>query len=79
MPATRSQTPFVGSPRQVRGAVVRVLRRRAVASIAELASETGHPIARVREAISSLASDGIVHADSARAQPLARDRVRLAG
>jgi A/G-specific adenine glycosylase len=57
----RRQTPFPGSSRQVRGAVVEVLRRtRRSASAEALAERTGHPIGAVAAATGSLVGDGIL-------------------
>jgi A/G-specific adenine glycosylase len=66
----RRQAAFEGSFRQVRGAVVRVLRARRSSTLAELAETTGHEIERVTEAVERLAADGIVKGS--------RGRVRLA-
>jgi A/G-specific adenine glycosylase len=57
-PSRRSQGVFDGSSRQVRGAVVRVLRTRAAATAEELAHVTGFEIARVTQAVSGLVADG---------------------
>jgi A/G-specific adenine glycosylase len=56
----RATTPFDGSRRQVRGAIVRVLRHRRSASVRGLAAETGLSIERVVEAIDGLVRDGLV-------------------
>lgn len=68
-PATRqrrSQTPFEGSIRQVRGAVVRSLRERVSATVPDLAALTGHDEGRLREAAEALVVDGIVDRRRAR-------------
>jgi A/G-specific adenine glycosylase len=67
----RSQAPFRGSMRQVRGAVVRTLRARPSADIGSLVRETGEPEGRVREAVAALRREGIVVS--------AHGRVRLPG
>ncbi len=59
-PSTRRQPPFDGSLRQVRGAVLAILRREDRATATRLARDTGHPVARVREALDGLARDGVV-------------------
>ena len=56
----RRQSPFEGSPRQVRGAVVRVLRPVRSASREALAERTGHPSAAIATATATLAAEGIV-------------------
>ncbi|HKZ76479.1 MAG TPA: A/G-specific adenine glycosylase [Actinomycetota bacterium] len=78
-PAKRRQPPFEGSARQVRGAVVSRLRRRADATLAGLAGETGFPLDRVAFAVAALASDGLVEAGPAALVGRPRGRVRLAG
>ena len=69
-PAPRRQSSFEGSFRQVRGAVVRVLRERETASPAELAERIGADAATVAEAVARLREDGLVQVH--------RGRVRLA-
>ena len=56
----RARGPFEGSMRQVRGAVVRALRRRSPMAIPSLARETGQPEGRVREAVRALHREGLV-------------------
>jgi A/G-specific adenine glycosylase len=56
----RRQAPFEGSPRQVRGAVVRILRTVRSASPEALAERTGHPVAATVTAIATLAAEGII-------------------
>ena len=56
----RRQSPFEGSPRQVRGAVVAVLRSVRSANAEALAERTGHPPAAIATATASLAVEGIV-------------------
>ena len=57
----RRQSPFEGSARQVRGAVVEALRQTQRSVSAEaLAERTGHGLAAVTAATASLARDGIV-------------------
>ena len=65
----RRQAPFEGSMRQVRGAVVKVLRARRSATCTELAASTGFASDRVEEAVARLTADGVV--------TIARGRVRL--
>ncbi|VAW08844.1 A/G-specific adenine glycosylase [hydrothermal vent metagenome] len=57
------QTKFEGSARQVRGAVIRALVRRAPQSIVELVAATQFPTSHVLEATSSLATDGLVETE----------------
>jgi A/G-specific adenine glycosylase len=75
-PAPR-QPRFEGSMRQVRGSVMRVLRR-GPATMARLISETDHPIERVRIAVAALAADGLVTAGPAALAGRPSGRVRLA-
>ena len=56
----RRQSPFEGSRRQVRGAIVDVLRATRSASPAALAERTGHRPDRIAAAATSLVDDGIV-------------------
>lgn len=76
-PAPRRGTPFVGSARQVRGAVVRVLRG-GPATVRRLAAATGFAPARITEALAGLARDGLVEAGPAAlaGSPLGRARLR---
>jgi A/G-specific adenine glycosylase len=60
------QTTFEGSPRQARGAVVKVLAAGIPLSLAELAAGTGLSAARLAPALSSLAKEGIVAESSGR-------------
>jgi A/G-specific adenine glycosylase len=76
--ARRRPPAFAGSMRQVRGDVVRVLRRKASASIAMLAWETGHPRDRVTTAVAALVRDGILQAGPAALAGASRGRARLA-
>jgi A/G-specific adenine glycosylase len=59
-PSRPRQSRFEGSPRQVRGAVVRELRSVRSASAEALAERTGHTAAAVATATAALATDGIV-------------------
>jgi A/G-specific adenine glycosylase len=59
-PSTRRQPPFEGSMRQVRGDVLAVLRTDDRATVTRLARDTGHQVARVREALDGLTRDGVV-------------------
>ncbi|MEP6758361.1 MAG: A/G-specific adenine glycosylase [Actinomycetota bacterium] len=56
----RKQAPFEGSMRQVRGAVVDVLRARPSAGVAALARATGFTASRVARALDGLVCDGVV-------------------
>ncbi len=64
----RRSPEFEGSARQVRGAVVRVLRRRAGATVPELAAETGHEPERVRQAADALVAEGLLERSRGRLQ-----------
>lgn len=70
--------PFEGSTRQVRGAVVRLLRRRPRATLRWLAAETGFPVERIGVAVAALSADGIVRAGSAALAGRSGGSVRLA-
>jgi A/G-specific adenine glycosylase len=59
-PSGRRQAPFEGSDRQVRGAVVDVLRGLRSASARALAERTGHRPRAVATATESLVRDGIL-------------------
>lgn len=76
-PAPRRQGPFEGSTRQVRGAVVDVLRRHPSITLGRLAAETGFAAGRVRAAVRTLAQDGLVHAGPAALGGRSGGRVRL--
>ncbi len=76
-PARTRQGPFEGSTRQVRGAVVAVLRDRASATPGAIADRTGFGLERVLDAIRELARDGVVAAGAGALEGRARGRVRL--
>jgi A/G-specific adenine glycosylase len=59
-PSGRRQSPFEGSARQVRGAVVEVLRAQRSASAEALAERTGHRSSAITTAMESLLEDGIL-------------------
>jgi A/G-specific adenine glycosylase len=59
-PSGRLQSPFEGSPRQVRGAVVRILRSVRSASTDVLAERTGRPVGAVATATAALTAEGII-------------------
>jgi A/G-specific adenine glycosylase len=71
------QPRFEGSDRQVRGAVVRVLRSGRSVSLAGLSSRTGHPPVRVAAAVAALASEGLLVAGPAAQRGQPAGRVRL--
>lgn len=58
------QAPFEGSSRQVRGAVLRILRERS-ATLHRVAIDSGYPPARVMAAVTELAEEGLVVATPA--------------
>lgn len=70
-PSSRRQPPFEGSRRQVRGAVLSVLRRSDRATAARIVRDTGFTSERVGEALDGLVLDGIV-------EPTSRASYRLA-
>jgi A/G-specific adenine glycosylase len=59
------QTPFRGSLRQVRGAVLRVVSAGPPATIDQVADATGYEPHRVAEAVDGLRRDGLVTVDPA--------------
>ena len=59
-PSGRRQSPFEGSTRQVRGAVVEALRTQRSADAQALADRTGHEARAIATATESLIRDGIV-------------------
>ena len=59
-PSGRRQSPFEGSTRQVRGAVVGALRAQRSATAEALADRTGHPARAIATATDSLMRDGIL-------------------
>ena len=75
-PAPRRSEPFAGSNRQIRGAVVRVLRG-GPATVGRLATATGSPRARIAVALSGLVRDGLVEAGPAALAGSASGRARL--
>ncbi|HEX9122056.1 MAG TPA: A/G-specific adenine glycosylase [Actinomycetota bacterium] len=64
-PQRRRQPPFEGSARQVRGAVVRILRSRSRSTLHELARASGFPLERIVAAVATLRADGLVSAGPA--------------
>jgi A/G-specific adenine glycosylase len=62
--SSRRQPAFEGSRRQVRGAVLAVLRARDRATLVRLVSETAFTQERVLEALEGLVGDGVVEATS---------------
>jgi A/G-specific adenine glycosylase len=76
-PSTRRQTPFQGSLRQVRGAVLAHLREHSTVTVATVTSSTGYETDRVVAAIRGLAHDGVVHASPAALAGNPRARISL--
>lgn len=74
----RRADPFPGSSRQVRGVIVRELRRRPSLSLAILAREAGCSLDRVHDAVRGLERDGLVRAGPAGLAGSPAGRVRLA-
>jgi A/G-specific adenine glycosylase len=77
LPARRPHSPFHGSIRQVRGAIIRTLRDRSSASLGMLVRQTGEPAERVAEAVRTLAGDRLLEASVAAMAGRPRGRVRL--
>jgi A/G-specific adenine glycosylase len=79
-PAVRRRgatSPFDGSTRQLRGAIVRILGRRESATVAQIARETSQPLDRLVRAVAGLADEGLVAAGPAALAGRPRGRVRL--
>jgi A/G-specific adenine glycosylase len=76
-PASRRQPPFAGSTRQVRGAVVRVLRDESPSTLEALTRRTGHPPERVADAVAALHREGLVEARPAALRGSPRGTVGL--
>jgi A/G-specific adenine glycosylase len=74
---SRKQPPFAGSARQVRGAVVRVLRDESPCTLEALTLRSGHPADRVAGAIAALHGEGLVEAGRAALRGSPRGTVRL--
>ena len=73
------QGRFEGSPRQVRGAIVRVLRDRSPVTIGGLITRTGFEPERVRNAVRDLHREGLILAGTSALAGRAVGRVRLPG
>jgi A/G-specific adenine glycosylase len=73
----REGNGFEGSTRQLRGAVVRLLRDRRWGSIAWLQRATSEPMDRLGSVVASLAADGVVWAGPAALAGRPSGRVRL--
>lgn len=75
-PAPRRASPFAGSTREARGAVVRALRG-GPSTVARLGAATGMPAERIAAALVGLVRDGLVDAGDAALSGSARGRARL--
>jgi A/G-specific adenine glycosylase len=73
----RRQGRFEGSTRQVRGAVIRVLRSNSPSTIDAIARQSGHPLDRVSRAASTLHAEEMVIASPAALRGSPRGSVRL--
>jgi hypothetical protein len=73
----RDPAPFAGSPRQVRGSVVRSLRTRGWTTVGTLAGQTGFDAPAVVSAVLALHADGLVDAGPAARRGMREGRVRL--
>jgi A/G-specific adenine glycosylase len=76
-PAVRRQGRFEGSMRQVRGAVVRILRDEPRCTLGTLARRSGHSPERVADAVATLHREGLVEAGPAARRGEPRGSVRL--
>ncbi|HVM11347.1 MAG TPA: A/G-specific adenine glycosylase [Actinomycetota bacterium] len=70
-------SPFEGSSRQVRGAVIHLLRPVGSLTLRGLAAGSGHPVEVVADAVRGLARDGLVRAGPAALRGAPSGRVRL--
>jgi len=75
----RTQGRFEGSSRQVRGAIVRVLRERSSVTLGGIAARTGLEPGRVRDAVRDLHREGLIVAGTGALAGRASGRVRLPG
>ncbi len=73
----RPQGRFEGSTRQVRGAVIRVLRDSSPSTIDAIARRSGQSTERVAQAVSALHSEGMITASPAALRGNPRGSVRL--
>lgn len=78
-PSRRTQGRFEGSTREVRGAIVRVLRERSSITLGGIAARTGLELAHVRDAARDLHREGLIVAGTGALAGLASGRVRLPG
>src|SRR5205823_1793092 len=77
-PLRRRQSPYAGSRREARGAVVRALRESdGAASLASIARLTGVPIERIAAAVGALVAEGVVAAGPAALAGRPGGRVRF--
>ena len=70
--------PFEGSPRQLRGAIIRILIGHPVVTIGSISRATGRPASLVAEIVGALSDDELVMAGPAALAGNGRGRVRLA-
>jgi A/G-specific adenine glycosylase len=75
--SVRRQGRFEGSARQVRGAVIRVLRDSSPATVESIAQQSGHSTERVVQAVSALHAEGMIAASPAALRGSPRGSVRL--
>ncbi len=76
-PRRSRSEPFEGSNRQLRGAVIRVLRHRSPVTLGSLAREVDPEGERVRRVVAALAREGLVAAGPAAVRGRPGGRVRL--
>jgi A/G-specific adenine glycosylase len=75
----RRQGRFEGSTRQVRGAVIRILRDSSPATLESIAQQSGHSSERVTQAVLALNAEGMITATPAALRGSPRGSVRLPG
>jgi A/G-specific adenine glycosylase len=76
-PPARRQSPFEGSSRQLRGAVIRLLLRQGTTTLASIRRESGRSVRDVRKAVRALEVEGLVSAGPAALAGRAGGRIRL--
>jgi A/G-specific adenine glycosylase len=73
----RRQSPFAGSSREARGAVVRAVVARRSITFGDVLRRTGYPAERVRDAVARLCAEGLIQAGPAARAGRAGGRIQL--
>jgi A/G-specific adenine glycosylase len=77
VPRASGQSRFEGSSRQLRGAIVRLLRERRSVSLETVAAATRRPLAEVAAAVAELAAESLVRPGPSALAGSPRGRIRL--